>query len=394
MKNDFRSRPQNQRRIMPNSNNYLQIPFMDLKSQYVSLKTEIDSAVAQVISDGDFTLGYAVKDFERSFADYCGATYAVGVGSGTDALHFALLACDVEPGDEVITVPNTFIATVEAIKMCGARPVLVDVDRDTFLIDPGLLERAITSRTKAIVPVHLYGQPVDVKPILELCDDYGIKVVEDACQAHGAMVDGVKAGALGSAGCFSFYPTKNLGAIGDGGMVVTNDSEIKERVERFRNHGESGKHNHVVSGFCSRLHNIQAAVLNIKLTHLDDWNDARRKIAKVYDDFFINSPVEQPYVKSDRHHVYHLYVVKVERREQLQGHLKKRGIDTAIHYPVPVHLQPAFSYLGYKKSSFPIAESIAGKILSLPMYPSLTEEAAGALAYELLDFVFEDFRVA
>jgi dTDP-4-amino-4,6-dideoxygalactose transaminase len=294
----------------------------------------------------------------------------------------------------VITVPNTFIATVEAIQMCGARPVLVDVDRDTYLIDVELLERSFSGRTKAVIPVHLYGHPVEMSQIQALCDEYGVRIIEDACQAHGASIGDIKTGALGDAACFSFYPSKNLGGAGDGGMVVTNDLELKNRVERLRNHGENGKHNHVESGYFSRLHGLQAGILNVKLKHLDRWNESRRAIADIYDSFFEHSPVAQPYIKSDRLHVYHLYVIQVQDRDLMKMYLTSRGIDAAIHYPIPIHLQPAFRHLGYRRGSFPIAEMLANKIISLPMYPELKAEDANRVAYEVLEFAYARFRAA
>jgi dTDP-4-amino-4,6-dideoxygalactose transaminase len=370
------------------------IPFIDLKSQHLDLSDEINEAINSILSAGSFTLGAAVRDFERAFADYCGVSYGIGVGSGTDALHFALRGFGVGPGDEVITVPNTFIATVEAIRMCGARPVFVDIDRDTYLVDTRSLDRAITGKTKAVIPVHLYGQPVDIRQMVDLCAERGIKVIEDACQAHGASMAGVKTGAFGDAACFSFYPTKNLGGIGDGGMVVTNDPALKNRVERYRNHGEKGKNNHVEPGYCSRLHAIQAAILNVKLKYLDSRNNARRHIASIYDSFFENSPVTHPFIGDSRIHVYHLYVIQVDDRESMQDRLIKKGIETAVHYPVPIHLQPAFAYLGYKKDTFPVAEAAAKKILSLPMFSELKEDEVRRVAYEVLDSAFDHFHAA
>jgi dTDP-4-amino-4,6-dideoxygalactose transaminase len=372
----------------------IRIPFIDLKSQFEGLNDEITETINTIIHGAEFTLGDRVEQFEQAFADYCGVEYAIGVGSGTDALHLALRGYGIGPGDEVITVPNTFIATVEAIQMCGARPVLVDVDRDTYLIDVEQLERSFSSRTKAVIPVHLYGHPVEMSQIRALCDEYGVRVIEDACQAHGASVGDIKTGALGDAACFSFYPSKNLGGAGDGGIVVTNDLELKNRVERLRNHGENGKHNHVESGYCSRLHGLQAGILNVKLKHLDGWNESRRVIADIYDSFFEHSPIAQPYIKSDRYHAYHLYVIQVQDRDLMKMYLTSRGIDTAIHYPIPIHLQPAFRHLGYRRGSFPIAEMLANKIISLPMYPELKVEDANRVAYEVLEFAYARFRAA
>lgn len=362
------------------------IPFVDLASQHWFLGDEIMTAVGDVITQGGFTLGSEVTKFEEEFAEYCGVNYAVGVGSGTDALHFALRALGIGPGDEVITVPNTFIATVEAIIMCGARPVFVDVDESTYLIDPAHLEHAITKRTKAIIPVHLYGQPADMSEICRIAADHGIKVIEDACQAHGASIDNVKVGSLGDAACFSFYPSKNLGGIGDGGIVVTNDKVISEQVKILRNHGESGKNNHIEMGFCSRLHGIQAAALRVKLKFLDRWNKARRFNAETYNVFFEDVAVIRPYCKELNYHVYHLYVIRAKDRDGLRNYLAERGIDTGVHYPIPIHLQPSMSEYGYKRGDFPITEKLTGEILSLPMFPELKQADVERIAVEVINF--------
>lgn len=366
------------------------IPFIDLKSQYALLRDEIDLVVGDVLAQGSFTLGGVVKRFEEEFASFCGANYAVGVGSGTDALHLALRALGVGPGDEVITVPNTFIATVEAIIMCGARPVFVDIDEDTYLMDVSQLEAKITGNTKAIIPVHLYGQPADMEEILQVAAKYGLKVLEDACQAHGASINGVKTGCLGDAACFSFYPSKNLGGIGDGGMVVTNSSEVYDRIVRLRNHGESLKYNHAEPGFCSRLHGIQAAALSVKLKHLDNWNSARQHAAALYDELFREAPIKTPVRKEENRHVYHLYVVRVAERDKLREHLGSRNIETGIHYPIPLHLQPALNAYGYKKGDFPVCEKTSDEILSLPMFPELEESDVKQVADETVNFLYHN----
>ncbi|MHB8840621.1 MAG: DegT/DnrJ/EryC1/StrS family aminotransferase [Candidatus Aquicultor sp.] len=375
---------------MPSTNNGSEkIPFVDLKSHHSFLSAEIEAAITKVLAEGGFTLGNTVKTFEGEFAAFCGTRYAAGVGSGTDALHFALRALGVGPGDEVITVPNTFIATVEAIIMAGARPVFVDIDEDTYLMDTSKLEGAITKKTKAIIPVHLYGQPADMVEIMRIAAKYELKVVEDACQAHGAKLDGNRVGCFGDAACFSFYPSKNLGGIGDGGIVVTNDGAIQERITSLRNHGQVDKYSHVESGFCSRLHGVQAAVLSVKLNHLDRWNKARRYNARVYDSFFRDSPVvtpaHTPHPAGD--HVYHLYVVRVDGRDDLREHLAGRGIETGIHYPVPLHLQPSLKEYGYKKGDFPVTERVVEEIVSLPMFPELKESDIERVATEVISFL-------
>ncbi|MCL5291415.1 MAG: DegT/DnrJ/EryC1/StrS family aminotransferase [Actinobacteria bacterium] len=370
------------------------IPLVDLVSQHLALSDEIGRTLSDVIADGSFTLGSPVKMFEEEFASYCGARHAIGVGSGSDALHLALRALRVGPGDDVITTPNTFIATIEAIIRCGARPVLVDVDEDTYLMDPARLEGAITGRTKAIVPVHLYGQPADMEEICGMAAEHGVKVIEDACQAHGASINGMKVSHFGDAACFSFYPSKNLGALGDGGIVVTDDSEVAERVARLRNHGESGKYNHAEPGFCSRLDSIQAAVLRVKLKYLDRWNTERRRGAELYNALFKDSPVVVPFCKPSNDHVYHLYVIRVENRNLLQERLAGRNIQTGIHYPIPLHLQPSTKEYGYGRGDFPVAERLADQIISLPMFPGLRKPDIERVAYEVIEFSLSGSGVA
>jgi dTDP-4-amino-4,6-dideoxygalactose transaminase len=318
-------------------------------------------------------LGKNVQTFESDFAAYCGSKFAVGVGSGTDALHLALVACGVGPGDEVITVSHTFIATVEAIALTGARPVLVDIDPDTYNMDPAQVEKMINKRTKAIIPVHLYGHPADMAPILELARVNKLKVIEDACQAHGAEYDGHRTGSIGDAGCFSFYFTKNLGAYGESGMITTSDPDIAKRCRMLRDHGQDAKYVHAVFGVNSRLDEIQAAVLRVKLPHLDEWIEKRRSLASVYDATLPPSmvkPKEMPWAK----HVYHLYVVRTPNRDELRAWLETKGVSTGMHYPIPIHLQEAWRQYGGGRYSLPVTERITKEIISLPMYPELTAE--------------------
>jgi len=362
------------------------IPFINLKQQYESIKDEIDQAIERVIDNSSFSLGEEVKLFEKEFADFCGAKHSVGVSSGTDALHLALLACGVGEGDEIITVPNTFIATTEAISMCGARPVFVDIDEITYNIDVQKIEAVITGRTRAIIPVHLYGQPAEMDTILEIAKAHKLKVVEDACQAHGALYGDKRVGSLGDAGCFSFYPSKNLGAFGDGGIVVTNNEQIAEKVRLLRHHGHRNKSIHEVEGFCSRLHGLQAAILRAKLGCLDDWNTMRRDNAKVYNQLLDGNSIVIPGSVDGNDHVYHLYVIRVKNRDALREKLAERSIDSGVHYPVPLHLQPAYKRLGYKSGDFPVSEKVTQEIVSLPMYPGLAQDEIERVAGEVISF--------
>ncbi|MBE0447271.1 MAG: DegT/DnrJ/EryC1/StrS family aminotransferase [Actinobacteria bacterium] len=370
------------------------MPFVDLVSEQSLLGKEIEKAISDVLNEGSFTLGSYVRKFEEEFASFCGVDYAVGVGSGTDALHLALRALGVGPGDEVITVPNTFIATVEAIIMSGARPVFVDIGKDTYLMDVSQLEGAITEKTKAIIPVHLYGQPADMGDICRIAAEHDLKVVEDACQAHGASIGGVRTGSFGDAACFSFYPSKNLGGIGDGGVVVTNSKDVSDRIVRLRNHGEQGKYNHVEPGFCSRLHGIQAAVLRVKLKHLDRWNKARRYNARIYDLLFEDTPIVRPLCRDSNDHVYHLYVIRVGNRDGLKQHLANLNIETGIHYPVPLHMHKWLKEYGYSKGDFPVTEMMADDILSLPMFPELKESDIERVVAEVVNFSLNGSKVA
>jgi len=356
------------------------IPFLELKSQYESIKEEIRQAMDDVLESGWFILGPNVEAFEAEFAQYCGVRFGVGVGSGTEALHLALLACGVQASDEVITVPNTAIATALAITMAGATPVFVDIDPQSYNMDVSKIERAIRPKTKAILPVHLFGQTADMDHILAIARGHGLKVIEDACQAHGAEYKGKRAGSLADAGCFSFYPTKNLGAYGDGGMVVTNDEEIAQRVRLLRNYGERERYYHSIKGFNSRLDELQAAILRVKLKRLDEWNSARRQKAKLYDQLLAGSEVITPREMDYGEHIYHLYVIRAKFRDELRRFLESKGVGTLIHYPVPLHLQEAYSNLGLKRGALPVAERYADEILSLPLYPELSREAQEMVA--------------
>lgn len=351
------------------------IPFVDLRAQYRAIKPEIEAAIARVLDCGQYVLGDEVATFEREFAAYSGAAHGVAVNSGTSALHLALLAAGIAPGDEVITTPHTFIATVAAIGYAGARPVFVDIDPRRFTIDPDRIEAAITPRTRAIIPIHLYGQPADMDPILEIARRRGLVVVEDAAQAHGAEYKGRRVGGIGDLGCFSFYPGKNLGAYGEGGAVVTNSPDYSRTLRMLRDWGAERKYHHVLKGFNYRMESLQGAILRVKLRHLEAWTEARRSRAARYDDLLAGSGVETPAALPHNRHVYHVYAVRHPRRDDLQRALADRGVQTGIHYPIPVHLQPAHADLGYRSGDFPRAERAAAEVLSLPLYPELADEA-------------------
>jgi dTDP-4-amino-4,6-dideoxygalactose transaminase len=370
----------------------MNVPFVDLKAQYTSLKPQMDAAIQSVLERTAFILGREVTEFEKAFADTIGVKHCVGVCSGTDAIEMALRACGIGPGDEVITVPNTYIATCEAISEAGATIRWVEVDPRTYNMDPAQIEAAITPRTKALLPVHLYGQPADMPAIMAIARKHGLKVIEDAAQAHGAKIADSKwqmvdsshrpsavghrpVGAFGDAACFSFYPGKNLGAYGDGGAVCTDSDEIADRVRLLRNHGQREKYVHLVEGYCHRLDNLQAAVLGVKLPHLDAWNAARRAHAALYDKLLADAPgVVTPYVAPGMEPVYHLYVIQVPERDRMQAALKAAGVETGIHYPIPLHEQPAYVRLGHKPEDFPISHALGPRILSLPMCAELTDE--------------------
>jgi len=357
----------------------IKIPCSELKIQYEHIKEEIKAAFDEVFESSWFILGKQVEMFEQEFARYCGASYGVGVGSGTEALHLALLACDVQPGDEVITVANTAVPTISAISFAQATPVFVDIDPLSYTMDPDAIEAKITSRTRVILPVHLYGQPADMDPILDVAYRHGLKVVEDACQAHGAAYHGQRVGALGDLGCFSFYPSKNLGAYGDAGMVVTNDPELADRIRLLRNYGQRKRYYHDIKGFNSRLDELQAAFLRKKLLHLDEWNVRRRELAKQYA-ALLDDCVMKPIEKNYAYHIYHLYVIRCQHRDLLQQYLLDNGIQTLIHYPIPVHLQQAYQDMNLPPGTLPITEQYASEILSLPMFPELTDEQVSVVA--------------
>lgn len=353
----------------------MNVPFLDLKSQLAPLRTEINAAIAEVLDTCAFAGGPFVAKLEEEFAAFCQCPQAIGVGNGTDALWFALLALGVGPGDEVITVPSTFMATAEAISFTGAKPVFVDIDETTYTLDPKSLERAVTPRTKAIIPVHLFGQTADMDPILEFATAKGLYVIEDACQAHGAEYKGRRAGSLGHAGCFSFYPGKNLGAIGEAGAVVTRDAALADRIRVLRDHGQIRKYHHTHVGWNGRMDGIQGAALRVKLRHLARWNTQRRAHARRYSDLLADVPgLTLPTEAGYARHVYHIYPVRVARRDEVLAALGKLGVHCGIHYPIPVHRQEAYAPLGLGAGSFPVAERCAEEFLSLPMYPELTAE--------------------
>ena len=359
------------------------IPYLDLKAQYAGIRDEINAAVQRVLDSAQFVLGDEVVAFERTFARYCGATDALGVNSGTSALHLALLATGVGAGDEVITVPFTFVATVSAICYTNARPVFVDVDPEYYTMDPSRLEAAITPRTKAIVPVHLYGQPADMDPILEIGARRGIPVIEDAAQAHGAEYHGRRCGSMGAVSAFSFYPGKNLGAYGEAGAVVSSTPEIVRTVRMLRDWGAARKYEHTLKGFNYRMDGIQGAVLGVKMKYIEAWTDARRSRAALYARHLHGLPMQLPTERPGCRHVYHVYTVRTRDRQRLQAALLERGIQTSVHYPIPVHLQPAHADLGYSRGDFPVSEQLADEVLSLPIYPELQDAQVAEVAAAL-----------
>jgi dTDP-4-amino-4,6-dideoxygalactose transaminase len=350
------------------------IPFVNLKVQYRSIQDEINAAIHRVLESSQFVLGEEVAAFEEEFAMFCGARYGIGVNSGTSALHLALLSAGIGPGDEVITVPFTFVATVAAICYTGARPVFVDIEPRSYTMDASLLEDAITERTKAILPVHLYGQPADMDPILEIARRYGLMVIEDAAQAHGAEYKERRVGSIGDLGCFSFYPSKNLGAFGEGGMVVTSNPEHACTIKMLRNWGEERKYHHVLKGYNYRMEGMQGAILRVKLRHLGVWSEARRAHAARYDELLAGLRVQTPTAMVYGRHVYHIYAVCAQTRDILNQALHRQGIETGVHYPIPVHLQKGYSDLGYRYGDFPRSERLASQVLSLPMYAEIPDE--------------------
>jgi dTDP-4-amino-4,6-dideoxygalactose transaminase len=362
----------------------MKVPFLDLKAQYETIRAEIAAALQEVLEKTAFAGGPFVEKFEKEFAPFCRTEHAVGVGNGTDALWAAMLGLGIGQGNEVITAANTFIATAEAISFCGAKPVFVDVDEKTCNMNPNLIEAAITPRTKAIIPVHLYGQMADMDPIMEIARKHKLLVIEDASQAHGAEYKGRRAGSIGHAGCFSFYPGKNLGAYGEAGAVVTNNAELARTMRMFRDHGQSKKYYHSIIGWNARMDGFQGAVLSVKLKHLPAWTEGRRKNAALYNQLLsgvenIILPTEASYGK----HVYHIYAIRAQNRDALIKALQERDVHCAIHYPVPLHLQDAYSSLGYKKGDFPVTERVAEGLVSLPMFAELTQEQIETAAQEL-----------
>jgi dTDP-4-amino-4,6-dideoxygalactose transaminase len=358
----------------------IKIPYLDLKAQYQSIKPEIDAAIARVLESCQFVLGSEVADFEHEFATYCGAAECIALNSGTSALHLALLAGGVGPGDEVLTVPFTFVASVAAVIYTGARPVLVDIDPRTFTMDPTAIEAAITPRTKAILPVHLYGQAADMDPIIEVARRHGLIVIEDAAQAHGAKYKGRPVGSIGDMACFSFYPGKNLGAYGEGGAVTTSNVEYARTLRMLRDWGQDRKYHHLLRGYNYRMEGFQGAILRVKLRHLESWTNARRAVVKLYNELLANSGIEVPTEMPWARHVYHVYTVRSEDRDGLHEALLAEGIQTGIHYPVPAHLQPAYADLGYGRGAFPCSEEAARRVLSLPLYPELSSQAVAEVA--------------
>ena len=364
----------------------MNIPQADPKAAYIAHQVEIDAAIRRVLQSGRYILGPEVEALEGEFARYCGVEHAVGVGSGTEALHLALKALGVGPGDEVITASHTAVATVSAVELAGAAPVLVDVHPESYTVDPQAVAAAMTPRTRAIIPVHLYGQPADLDPLLRVARARGVALVEDCAQAHGALYRGRPVGAWGDVGCFSFYPTKNLGAIGDGGMVITRDRAIAGRVRLLREYGWRERYTSSIPGWNSRLDELQAAILRVKLGHLDADNGKRRELANLYHRRLPASIAAPPREMCYARHVYHLYVVRCPRRDDLRRYLARRGIGTAIHYAVPVHLQPAYRRLGRGEGSLPVTERLAGEILSLPMYPELAPDQVESVARCIREF--------
>ncbi|MFP4473875.1 MAG: DegT/DnrJ/EryC1/StrS family aminotransferase [Candidatus Omnitrophota bacterium] len=359
----------------------MSVPFVDFSQQYQEIKDEVWPGLEQVFDRGNFILGDQAQQFEQDFARYCDAKYGVGVNSGTDALYLSLSALGVKPGDEVILPAHTFIATALCISYAGAKPVFVDIEEDTLNIDPAAFEAAITSKTRAVIPVHIYGQPANMDEIVAVARQHNIRVIEDAAQAHGAVYKDRRTGSLGDAACFSFYPTKNLGAAGDGGMVVTNDEKVYENLRMLRDYGRKGRYEHKVKGHNSRLDTVQAVVLTAKLKRLDQWNQMRRQVAAWYAEAFSGiQSVTLPLCRGDRSHVYHLYVIHVPERDKVLANLKERDIGALIHYPIPVHLQEAYHDAGYSAGDFPVAEKTAGEILSLPMFPHMTKEQVKCVA--------------
>lgn len=361
------------------------VPLVDLKAQYTTISDEISVAIQSVLDSCQFALGSEVSTFEREFAAYCNASEAIGVNSGTSALHLALLAAGVGPGDEIITVPFTFVATAAAIHYTGATPIYVDIDPTTFCMDPAKLEAAITAKTRAIVPVHLYGQPADMDPINKIARDQGLVVIEDAAQAHGAEYKGRRVGSLASMACFSFYPGKNLGAYGEAGLVTTGNPEYAKKIRMLRDWGAEQKYHHVLKGYNYRMEGLQGAVLRVKMRHLEKWTEARRAVARRYDQALAESGIKTPLPPDNSRHVYHVYAIRSSARTRWQQELTARGIQTGIHYPIPVHLQPAYSDGRWKRGDFPHSERAAEEVLSLPIYPELQDSQQNEVVKAVLE---------
>lgn len=370
------------------------IPAETVTRQYAQIQDEVAAAIAEVLPTGKYVLGPNLQAFEQEFAAYCGTSYSTGISNGTEALHLALLACGVGPGDEVITVPNTYIATVFAISYTGATPVFVDIDPNTYNIDITKIEERITPRTKAIVPVHMYGQIADMDPLLEIAQAHRLYVIEDAAHAHGALYKGRRAGSLGHVGCFSFYPTKVLGCFGDGGMTTTNDPELNDRIRVLRYMGQHTKYNHEVIGYQQRLDELQAAILRVKLRYLEEWIERRIHLAQCYERLLADLPVVTPVVAPNHRHVFYLYNIRVPHRDELQRFLTERGIGTHVVYPLAAPLQPAYRHLGYSEGDFPISDSQVGEILCLPMFPELTEDEVEQVASAIREFFTEHVAAA
>ncbi len=361
------------------------IPLVDLKIQYLSIKKEIDAAIQNVLQQTDFIGGDAVQEFEKAFGEFCDVKHVIGVANGTDAIHLTLRACGIGDGDEVITAVNTFIATSEAISAAGAKPVFVDNDEATYTIDVSKIEERITPRTKAIIPVHLYGQPADMESIERIAAKHHLIIIEDAAQSHGDFYSGKRLGTFGKAACFSFYPGKNLGAYGDAGAIVSNDDEFASKVRMLANHGRLEKYEHKIEGYNSRLDTLQAAILHVKLAHLEEWTRLRQHhAARLTEILRRQQHIVTPITRDGSTHVFHLFVVRVENRDAVQQRLKEKGIATGIHYPIPLHLQPAYLYLNHQRSDFPVSERYAPQILSLPLFPELTESQLEYIAGSLI----------
>lgn len=366
----------------------MNIPFIDFSEQYNLIKDEVDAGLKSVFQKGNFILGEEEKDFEAQFARYCDAKYAVGVNSGTDALYLALAALDIKPGDEVIVPSFTFIATALCISYTGAKPVFVDVEDQTYNMDSDQLKKAITDKTKVIMPVHIYGQPANMDEINKIAQERNIAVVEDACQAHGSTYKGKKVGSLGDIACFSFYPTKSLGGFGDGGMIVSDNINIDEKTKMLRDYGRQGRYDHKIKGFNSRLDTVQAVVLAAKLKHLDQWNKMRNDNAAYYCELLKDvDGVVTPLIKDDRTHVFQTFAVRLQNRDKICDELKKKGVGVLIHYPIPVHLQEAYADLGYKKGDLPVSEQLADEVLSLPMFPHMNKNQIEYVCESLKELV-------